>query len=113
MRPGGYLVFETRDPARKAWLEWTRARSYEETEITGLGTVEHWADLTVVDLPLVSWRWTFVFPDGDVIGSESTLSFREREDVHSALVEHGYVVDEIRGAPDRPGREFVFFARRP
>jgi len=113
LRPGGHFVFETRDPARKAWLEWTRARSYEETEITGLGTVEHWADLTVVDLPLVSWRWTFVFPDGDVIGSESTLSFREREDVHSALVEHGYVVDEIRGAPDRPGREFVFFARRP
>jgi hypothetical protein len=26
LRPGGRLVFETRDPARKAWLEWNRAR---------------------------------------------------------------------------------------
>jgi len=25
----------------------------------------------------------------------------------------GLVVDEVRGAPDRPGREFVFIARRP
>ncbi len=28
LRPGGRLVFETRDPARKAWLEWTRARTH-------------------------------------------------------------------------------------
>src|SRR5438105_4079109 len=25
----------------------------------------------------------------------------------------GYVTVDLRGAPDRPGREFVFFARRP
>jgi SAM-dependent methyltransferase len=24
LRPGGRLVFETRDPARRAWLEWNR-----------------------------------------------------------------------------------------
>jgi hypothetical protein len=29
------------------------------------------------------------------------------------LIEHGYVVDDVRVAPDRPGREFVFVARRP
>jgi SAM-dependent methyltransferase len=113
LRPGGSIVFETRDPAREAWLEWTRERSYEVTEIEGVGPVEHWADLIAVDPPLVTWRWTFVFPDGGVLTSDSTLSFREREQVESALVEHGYVVDEVRDAPDRPGREFVFLARRP
>ena len=113
LRPGGYLVFETRDPAREAWLEWTRAASYEVTEIDGVGAVEHWAELTAVDLPLVTWRWTFVFPDGDVLTSDSTLSFRERDQVQASLAEHGYVVDDVRDAPDRPGREFVFFARRP
>jgi len=113
LRPGGSLVFETRNPAREAWREWTRERSYEVTEIEGVGPVEHWADLIAVELPLVTWRWTFVFPGGDVLTSDSTLSFREREQVESALVEHGYVVDEVRDAPDRPGREFVFLARRP
>jgi hypothetical protein len=33
--------------------------------------------------------------------------------VEEALTRHGYVVDEVRDAPDRPGREFVFLARRP
>ena len=113
LRPGGYLVFETRDPAYEAWREWTRAASHEVTEIDGIGAVENWAELTAVDLPVVSFRWTFVFPDGDVLTSESTLRFRERDQVQATLVAHGYVVDDVRGAPDRPGREFVFFARRP
>lgn len=36
-----------------------------------------------------------------------------REDVEAELRASGYVLDEVRGAPDRPGRELVFFARRP
>jgi hypothetical protein len=40
------------------------------------------------------------------------LRFREREEVEEDLVAHGYVIDDVRGAPDRPGRELVFFARR-
>jgi SAM-dependent methyltransferase len=113
LRPGGHLVFETRDPAAEAWREWTRTASYERTEIDGVGVIEHWAELTAVDLPLVTFRWTFLLPDGDVLTSDSTLRFREHDEVRSALVAHGYAVDDVRGAPDRPGREFVFFARRP
>jgi SAM-dependent methyltransferase len=113
LRAGGHLVFETRDPAREAWREWTRDSSHEITEIDGVGPVENWAELTDVSLPLVSFRWTFVFPDGEVLTSHSTLRFRTREEIESALVAHGYVVEEVRGAPDRPQREFVFFALRP
>ena len=113
LRPGGHLVFETRDPAREAWREWTRDTSHSLDEIDDLGVVENWADLVDVSLPLVTFRWTLVFPDGQVLVSDSTLRFRGREEVHSALLAHGYVVEEVRDAPDRPGREFVFFARRP
>jgi SAM-dependent methyltransferase len=112
LRPGGHLVFETRDPAAEAWREWTRTASYERTAIDGVGVVEHWAELTAVDLPLVTFRWTFVLPDGEELTSSSTLRFRERDEVDAALVAHGYAVDDVRGAPDRPRREFVFFARR-
>jgi SAM-dependent methyltransferase len=112
LRPGGHLVFETRDPAAEAWREWNRAASYSITEIDGLGAVESWYELTDVSLPLVSFRATCVFPDGEVLTSDSTLRFRERDEVEAALVEHGYVVDGVRDAPDRPGREFVFVGRR-
>lgn len=113
LRPGGCLVFESRDPARRSWQEWNRADSYSVTELPGVGTVERWVELIDVSLPLVSFRWTWVFAaDGAVLTSDSTLRFRERAELEASLVEHGYLVEEVRDAPDRPGREFVFLARR-
>jgi hypothetical protein len=44
--------------------------------------------------------------------SDSTLRFRHRDEVTASLAAAGYVVDEVREAPDRPGREMVFIARR-
>jgi SAM-dependent methyltransferase len=114
LRPGGHLVFETRDPAFRAWLGWNRDESYSVTDIPGVGSVESWFDLIDVSEPLIRFRSTCVFAsDGAVLTSESSLRFRERDEVLAALVAHGYVVDEVRDAPDRPGREFVFVARRP
>ncbi len=114
LRPGGHLVFETRDPARRAWHEWNRAASYKVTEIEGVGAVESWVQVIDISGPLVTFRWTGMFAmDGQELTSDSTLRFRERDEVEATLVAHGYVVKEVRGAPDRPGRELVFFALRP
>lgn len=113
LRPGGYLVFETRDPAFKGWEEWNRAASYRLTEIDGVGAVESWVDLLAIDGPLISFRSTRVFPGGDRLTSDSTLRFRKPDEVRSQLVAHSYLAEDVRGAPDRPGRQFVFFARRP
>ncbi|MBE8478255.1 class I SAM-dependent methyltransferase [Streptomyces justiciae] len=114
LRRGGRLVFETRDPARRAWEEWNREASYAVTDVPGTGAVESWVELLDVTGPLVTFRWTYVFTaDGEVLTSESTLRFREREEVVEDLAAEGYLLDAIRDAPDRPGREFVFVARRP
>ncbi|MEU6113050.1 class I SAM-dependent methyltransferase [Streptomyces sp. NPDC047117] len=146
LRPGGHLVFETRNPAKRIWETWNREASHRVTEIPGVGPVETWIDLMDVSGPLVTVRWTYVFPPGDgpgdgpsngpgdepsndpsndpsnapsndprddVLTSTSTMRFAEREEVEAELAAQGYVVEEIRDAPDRPGREFVFLARRP
>ncbi|MFJ2264341.1 class I SAM-dependent methyltransferase [Streptomyces sp. NPDC087844] len=114
LRPGGHLVFETRDPARRAWEEWTREASYGVTEIPGVGAVESWVRVTGVGGQLVSFRHTYVFAaDGQELTSDSTLRFRERREIEADLRAEGYVVEDVRDAPDRPGREFVFVARRP
>lgn len=114
LRPGGHLVFETRDPAGRAWEEWNRDASYGVAEIPGVGTVESWVELMEVSGPLVTFRWTYVFAaDGEVLTSDSTLRFRERREVEEELAAQGFVVEDVRDAPDRPGREFVILARRP
>lgn len=114
LRPGGHLVFETRDPAGRAWEEWNRESSCRVTEVPGVGAVEAWVRLIEVNWPLVSFRWTYVFAvNGQILTSDSTLRFREREEVERDLVVQGFVVEGVRDAPDRPGREFVFVARRP
>ncbi len=114
LRPGGYLVFETRAPARRAWEEWNREDSYRVREIPHVGAVESWVQVTDVSWPLVTFQQTYVFAaDGQVLTSDSTLRFRERQEVEADLIAQGYVVDDVRDAPDRPGREFVFLGRRP
>jgi SAM-dependent methyltransferase len=111
LRAGGHLVFETRDPSRRDWERWTRERSIS-VRSTVAGSVEHWVELTDVALPFVSFRHSYRFVDtGDFLTSDSTLRFRERDEVADALCESGFTIEEVRDAPDRPGREFVFIAR--
>ena len=114
LRPGGRLVFESRDPERRAWLEWNRRRSYRRVVIPGAGPVQTWTDLTEVRGNLVSFRTTFVFDcDGAVLTSDSTLRFRDSDELAASLAAAGLVVDEVRDAQDRPGRELVFVCSTP
>lgn len=114
LRPGGHLVFEVRDPARQAWLDWNRASSYLSLDVPGAGTVETWLDLTEVDGEYVSYRRTCIFAaDGTTLTSDSTRRFRSRAEIEGSLRRAGYALAEVRGAPDRPGREWVFVARKP
>jgi SAM-dependent methyltransferase len=114
LRPGGRLVFESRDPAKKAWLAWNRDQTYRHVVIPGAGPIQTWLDLTAAGEGLVSFRSTVVFAsDGAVLVSDSTLRFRDRAELADSLASAGLVVDEVRDAPDRPGLEFVFIASKP
>lgn len=113
LRPGGYLVFEIRRPERRAWEEWAVNAAQITRDVPGIGSVERRLEVTDVSLPLVSFRYTYRFlADGAVVTSDSTLRFRSRDEVETSLVANGYRVLDVREAPDRPGREFVFIAER-
>lgn len=113
VRTGGHLVLETRRPEQQAWRGWNRAETHAHTRLDDGEVVETWCDLLTVELPHVTFRRTYVFSsDGAVLESHSTLRFRERSEVESALGQAGFEVSEVRDAPDRPGHEMVFVARR-
>jgi len=113
LSPSGRLIFEVRDPAKEAWKGWNREQTYQTVDAPGIGTVESWVELVRVHLPLVSFRYTFLFQkDGRVMTSESTLRFRTRSEIADTLSCAQLTVESVRDAPDRPGLEFVFFAYR-
>ena len=114
LRPGGHLVFEIRRPDRRIWSDWAADPEHQVLEVPGFGAVERRFELTEVRLPIVRFRYTYRFmADGAVVVSESTLRFRDRDELESDLTAEGYRVLDVRDAPDRPGREFVFLAQRP
>ena len=111
LNPEGRLVFETRNPAVHAWRDWNREHTYAQIELANGERVQGWAEVTDVQGPLVSFRWTYVFQsDGAVLTSDSTLWFRTLGEVTESLHEAGLREDDVRDAPDRPDREFVFIA---
>ena len=106
LRPGGHFVFETRRPERRAWEDWARAKPRV------LVGVREQLELLGVSLPFVSFRHTYRFPDGSEVASDTTLRFRSRAEVEASLVRCGFTVVNVLDAPDRPGKEYVFVARK-
>lgn len=112
LRPGGRVVFESRDPARRVWEQWRRDWTPERIELPGVGVIESWGEVTRVEDKFVTFGGAVTFPDGTVVPTSSTLRFRERVELEASLGATGFRVDEVRDAPDRPGHEFVFIATR-
>jgi len=106
---GGWFVFETRPPEVRDWERWdvgpTKIDLFDGSSVVMSTTV------TEVALPLVTFE-SETTVGGEVVASASTLRFRERDEVERDLDEHGFDVVEVRDAPDRPGKELVFLARR-
>ena len=112
LRPDGRLVFETRNPAAQAWQEWSQQPA-RTLNVEGVGDVTVSSNLGQVELPFVSFTRLYRFHGTNgSLGSRSRLRFHSHREVSLALTKAGFTVDEVRDAPDRPGREWVFIARK-
>lgn len=112
LRPGAHFVFETRRPERRAWEDWAADTDSVTLDIPAVGTVSQRTEMLTVDLPYVSFRHIYRFPDDTTLTSDSTLRFRGRAELETSLAECGFRTVDVREAPDRPGREYVFVAQK-
>jgi len=113
LRPAGRLVFEVRDPSQEAWRGWNRDATFARVDLGSGNSLARWLELVDVSLPFVTFKSMYLLKgDEELVVSESTLRFREREEIEASLSAAGFQVHEIRDAPDRPSKEFVFVAVR-
>jgi hypothetical protein len=119
LRPGGHLAFETRNPLIRSWTTWTRDRTTGTYTTADGTTFTSWVQITDVTDDLVSFDAHNVFADtGRDIVSTSTLRFRDRAAIESALTEAGSGAATVFGDWDRSAAsndspELIFVAERP
>jgi SAM-dependent methyltransferase len=116
LRPGGYLVFDSRNPARREWERWDPKSTFSSFA-SPHGDVETWLEVLDVRDGCVTLRGHNVFQvSGDDVVSDSVLRFRERAAVEESLVRAGFSVDRVNGdwsgaEASSENRTFVFVAR--
>ena len=75
--PGGRLAFDSRDPAARAWEDWTGVTSVGEST--------------------VSFTSTNVLPDGSILAVDSVLRFRTEPELRESLESAGFTVEAVFG----------------
>ncbi len=77
----------------------------------GVELVETWAETTDIRPPFISLRHSFEFQADETLAtSSSMLRLRERTEIIGSLRAAGSRVTEVRGAPERPDRDFIFIS---
>ncbi|WP_210602628.1 class I SAM-dependent methyltransferase [Brevibacterium oceani] len=111
LRPGGRLVFETRDPFDRAWERWTKETTHRTVDLGEVGIVEEWVEAIHVDGEFVTFISPTIFHlDEERIDSTSTLRFRSQPAVERTLSDAGFSDVEVHDLPYAPGRGWLFIA---
>lgn len=117
LRPGGYLAFESRNPAAQAWEEWTRDATYTQSN-TPYGPLTSWLALISVEPGLVRFAGHNIFTTtGETLVVESTLRFRSETEITLSLTNAGFTIEQLygdwtRGPLRSTSRVMIFVARR-
>lgn len=116
LRPGGRLIFDTRDPRARGWEVWNPADSRRENTLPDGTTVTSWSEVVSVTDGAVSIVHRYRFSDGDRREATLTLRFRTEEEVRASLAAAGFTMEHLWGGWTRdpighPDGELLVVAR--
>ncbi|MBX3579017.1 MAG: class I SAM-dependent methyltransferase [Rhizobiaceae bacterium] len=98
LAPGGRFVFDTRNPGREEWREWTPDASRRTVQHPELGLVEAWNDVAFDPAAAIATYEThYRLPDGRSLSAQSKIAFPPKTDVEAAIRDAGLVVDRWMG----------------
>jgi len=89
LRPGGMFAFESRNPAARAWEQWTSDATYGERD-TAAGHLKEWLELIEIAGGRVVFDAHNVFPDGHDAVYRNVLYFRTADEITADLRQAGF-----------------------
>ncbi|MFZ0454137.1 MAG: class I SAM-dependent methyltransferase [Ignavibacteriaceae bacterium] len=117
LRHEGYIAFESRNPAAKAWENWNRESTYKLIE-SPFGPIEYWLELKSASHSQVYFKNYYVFSKtGKVFEAESVLRFRSFKEIINNLQNIGFCIQHVYGNWNREpitkeSKVMVFIAQR-
>ncbi|MFC7532680.1 class I SAM-dependent methyltransferase [Actinoplanes sp. GCM10030250] len=115
---GGRLIFDSRDPAGRAWEEWNPEASRRPVVLADGAVVDVWTEVTSAGVDgVVAFTHHYLFPDGSTgdfpggssggsrdgssdgreLTSSARLRFRGEEELRDSLWTAGFRVDRVYG----------------
>lgn len=127
LRPGGYVAFESRNPAVQPWInknqeenkDWYAPGFRKKLTDPVKGPIEVWQEIKNIEDNKVTTNIHYLFTKtGEELLSTNTLIFRSREEITQNLVNAGFSVDHVYGNWDwsiakAESPEMIFVAKRP
>ena len=118
LTPRGRLAFDTRNPAARAWQDWT-AGNTEIVEVPGFGRVEETVDTTfdeATGIAAMKHRQRFLDRGTNQVG-HSRIRFTGKDRVAALIEEAGLSLEHCYGWWDRTpfgpqSKEIIVFAKR-
>lgn len=116
LRPGGRLIFDSRDPADRRWQRWNPVDSRRGHRLPDGTMVTSWSQVTSVHDGAVSFVHRYRFSDGDTREATATMRFRSEAELRTSLTAAGFTVEHLWGGWRRdpvghPDGEFLVVAR--
>jgi SAM-dependent methyltransferase len=98
LSPNGRFIFDTRNPARQEWLEWTPAQSQRMLEHPRHGDVRAWNDVRRDSTGIVTY-WTFyeIAAAQRTLSAQSHIAFPSKEELDRMLSSTGLLVEQWLG----------------
>jgi SAM-dependent methyltransferase len=117
LRPGGHLIFETRDPCAQLWAggkDHALPRRYEGPEVPPFSM---WQESIELDGELAHFELHYLLADDEEVISKNTLRFRPESDLRDELKTAGFAVKHVFGDWDHGPvaertTELIFVAER-
>jgi SAM-dependent methyltransferase len=101
LRPGGWLAFESRNPAAREWEGWTAANRRKIVD-QDARTIETWTEVESVTEGIVSCvnHYRFLDPVAEVTAG-GALRFRSLDELGRSLAAAAFRLDQVYGDWDR------------